>query len=105
MQFHEGAGVESVAWLAMFEAALSDADFRDGQREFAEFEIGSKEELFLIRTLAAKMDVRRVPHLRGRPRLRMPCARRPRLVRAQCLAGRAGFRRPVQAAPQRLVSA
>ena len=39
MLFHEGAGgeVEGSGWLDLFEAALSDADFHDGQREFAEF--------------------------------------------------------------------
>ena len=76
MLFHEGAGadVERSGWLDLFEMALSDADFRDGQREFAAFKIGSKEELFFIRALAAKMDVNRIPHLRGRLRLDMPRA-------------------------------
>jgi asparagine synthase (glutamine-hydrolysing) len=74
--FHEGAGtsVEQSGWLDLFEATLSDADFRDGQREFADFRIATKEELFCMRTLAAKMDVTRVPHLRGRLRLDMPRA-------------------------------
>lgn len=74
--FHEGAGasVEQSGWLDLFEAALSDADFHDGQREFADFNISTKEELFCMRALAAKMDVKRVPHLRGRLRLDMPRA-------------------------------
>jgi len=74
--FHEGAGasVERSGWLDLFEAALSDADFRDGQRQFADFNIATKEELFCLRTLAARMDVKRVPHLRGRLRLDMPRA-------------------------------
>lgn len=74
--FHEGAGgdVEGSGWLDLFEAALSDADLRDGQREFADFQIVTKEELFNMRALAAKMDVRRIPHLRGRLRLDMPRA-------------------------------
>ena len=67
MLFHEGAGgeVEDSGWLDLFEAALSDADFHDGQREFADFKIATKEELFYMRTLAARMDVKRIPHLRG----------------------------------------
>jgi len=74
--FHEGAGssVEQSGWLDLFEAVLSDADFHDGQREFSDFAIANKEELFCLRTLAATMDVRRVPHLRGRLRLDMPRA-------------------------------
>jgi len=76
MPFHEGAGadVEGPGWRDLFEAALSDADFRDGQREFADFKIATKEELFFMRALAAKMDVKRIPHLRGRLQLNMPRA-------------------------------
>ena len=76
MLFNEGADgdVEESGWLDLFEGALSDADFRDGQREFADFEIATKEELFYLRSLAAKMDVNRIPHLRGRLRLDMPRA-------------------------------
>ncbi len=74
--FHEGAGgdVAGTGWLDLFEAALPDADFHDGQRQFSEFEIASKEELFYLQILAAKMDVKRVPHLRDRLRLDMPLA-------------------------------
>jgi asparagine synthase (glutamine-hydrolysing) len=76
MPFYEGAGgdAEGSGWLDLFEAALSDADFQDGQREFADFKIGTKEELFFMRTLADKMDVKRIPHLRGRLRLDIPLA-------------------------------
>ena len=76
MLFHEGVGadVERSGWLGLFEMALSDDDFRDGQREFAAFKIDSKEELFFIRALAARMDVKRIPHLRGRLQLDMPRA-------------------------------
>ena len=76
MLFHEGAGgeVEYSGWPDLFEAALSDADFHDGQREFADFEIATKEELFYMRTLAARLDVKRIPHLRGRLRFDMPRA-------------------------------
>jgi len=76
MLFNEGAdgNVEGSGWLDLFEAALSDVDFHDGQREFSDFAIATKEELFYMRTLAAKMDVNRIPHLRGRLRLDMPLA-------------------------------
>jgi asparagine synthase (glutamine-hydrolysing) len=76
MLFHEGAGAdaEKSGWLDVFEAALSDADFHDGQREFRDFEIATKEELFFMRTLASKIDVKRIPHLRGRLRLDVPRA-------------------------------
>ena len=76
MLFHEGAGgeFEGSGWLDLFEAALSDADLHDGQREFSDFSVATKEELFYLRILAAKMDVKRIPHLRGRLRLDMPRA-------------------------------
>ncbi|HUC48129.1 MAG TPA: asparagine synthase-related protein [Xanthobacteraceae bacterium] len=76
MLFNEGAAgdVEESGWLDLFEDAISDADFRDGRRQFAGFGIATKEELFYIRSLAATMDVNRIPHLRGRLRLDMPRA-------------------------------
>jgi asparagine synthase (glutamine-hydrolysing) len=75
MPFHEGAGVEGSRWIDLLQDAVSETDLRDGQREFADFAIANKEELFLMRALAATMDVRRVAHLRGRLRLDMPYAR------------------------------
>jgi asparagine synthase (glutamine-hydrolysing) len=76
MLFHEGVDgdVEGSGWLDLFETALSDVDLGDGRREFVDFKIDTKEELFYMRTLAAKMDVNRIPHLRGRLRLDMPRA-------------------------------
>jgi asparagine synthase (glutamine-hydrolysing) len=76
MLFNEGAdgAVERSGWLDLFEQAISDKDFRDGQRQFAAFGIATKEELFYMRCLAARMDVSRIPHLRGRLRLDMPRA-------------------------------
>ncbi len=76
MLFHEGAGgdVEGSGWLDLFEDALSDDDFHEGQREFSDFAVATKEELFYLRMLAAKMDVKRIPHLRGRFKLDMPRA-------------------------------
>jgi len=68
--FGEGAGLDvspqDSGWKARFNAAISDEDLRDGQREFEGFSIQSKEELFYIRKLAQVMDVSRVPHLRDR---------------------------------------
>ena len=76
MLFNEGAdgAVEASGWLDLFEQAISDKDFRDGQRQFADFGIATKEELFYMRSLAAKLDVNRIPHLRGRLRLDLPRA-------------------------------
>jgi asparagine synthase (glutamine-hydrolysing) len=76
MLFNEGADgdVEGSGWLGLFEEAVSDKDFRDGQRQYAGFGIATKEELFYMRSLAARMDVNRIPHLRGRLRLDMPRA-------------------------------
>ncbi len=67
----EGAGGETEAsgWLDLFETALSDAALSDGQREFSDFAVATKEELFYLRSLANSMDVKRIPHLRGRLRL------------------------------------
>jgi asparagine synthase (glutamine-hydrolysing) len=74
MLFHEGVSTSMAGpdWLDLFDTAISDADLADGQRQFADFGISTKEELFLIRILAAKMDISRVPHLRSRLRLDVP---------------------------------
>lgn len=67
LPFHEGAsGVDESEWVELFEMSISNADFYDGRREFSEFAVTTKEELFLIRALAAKMNLKRIPHLRGR---------------------------------------
>jgi asparagine synthase (glutamine-hydrolysing) len=66
----EGAGLEvsaeDSAWKRRFGAEISDADFRDGQKQFAAFGLQSKEELYYLRQLAEVMDVHRVPHLKDR---------------------------------------
>ncbi len=74
IQFDEGAGIDSegAGWTALFEEAISDREFQDGKREFAAFEIASKEELFYLRALSRSMDVNRVAHLRSRTRLYVP---------------------------------
>ena len=74
--------------LDLFEAALSDADFHDGRREFSDFEIATKEELLYIRILAAKMDVKRIPHLRDRLRLDMPQAASTQSLSKRSASGR-----------------
>jgi asparagine synthase (glutamine-hydrolysing) len=71
--FDEGAGLkDDGGWQDMFEAAMSDAELAEGQRQFAEYEIAGKEELFCLRALAKAMDISRVPHLKSRLRLVMP---------------------------------
>ena len=68
--FGEGAGLDVTpqdsGWKRRFDAAISDADFYDGQKQFAAFNVQSKEELFYLRKLAETIDVIRVPHLRDR---------------------------------------
>jgi asparagine synthase (glutamine-hydrolysing) len=68
--FGEGAGLDvsptHSAWKRRFDEAISDADFRDGQRQFVAFRPQSKEELYYMRRLAQSFDVMRVPHLRDR---------------------------------------
>lgn len=70
MPFGEGSGLdvtpEGSGWKRRFDAAISDRDFRDGQREFMAFNVQSKEELYYLRKLAEAMDVNRIPHLRDR---------------------------------------
>ncbi|MDR3528889.1 MAG: asparagine synthetase B [Rhizomicrobium sp.] len=69
--FSEGAGLKTksdeFAWDDRFEDAISDLDFVDGLKQYAGFNIHSKEELFYLRLLGQKMDVFRVPQLRSRP--------------------------------------
>ncbi len=69
--FSEGAGLktksEEFAWDERFEDAISDLDFIDGLKQFAGFNIHSKEELYYLRLLDQKMDVFRIPQLRFRP--------------------------------------
>jgi len=74
IQFDEGAGIasEGAGWTAMFEEAVTDSEFQDGKREFAAFDIATKEELFYLRALARQMDVTRVSHLKSRTRLYVP---------------------------------
>ena len=74
--FGEGAGLDVSAresdWKRRFDAAISDSDLADGQRQFAGFKVQSKEELFYLRKLAATFDIARVPHLRDRAWISVP---------------------------------
>jgi asparagine synthase (glutamine-hydrolysing) len=74
--FSEGAGMEQSRLrspcVELAEAAISDRDFEDGRRAFADYALNDKEELYCLRKLAAVMDISRVPHLKGRLLLRMP---------------------------------
>jgi asparagine synthase (glutamine-hydrolysing) len=67
-----GLGLDGADWLGLFEDAISGAEFDEGRRAFAAFEIATKEELFYLRLLANHMDISRVPHLKGRLRLDIP---------------------------------
>lgn len=70
LPFHEGTSAAwETEWTELFETAVSDAEFDDGRRQFADYAIATKEELFLIRSLAVQMDLQRIPHLRARLRL------------------------------------
>lgn len=68
--FSEGAGLKAssgdYAWDERFEDAVSDKDFVDGLKQYAPFNLRSKEELYYMRLLHRNMDVFRVPQLRGR---------------------------------------
>ena len=72
--FGEGAGIApgQDGWSRYFEAAVSDADFRDGQREFEAFRVQSKEELYYLRKLSQFIDVNRVPYLKDRAWISFP---------------------------------
>ena len=77
--FGEGAGLDvsprDSTWKRRFDAEISDRDFRDGQKQFAAFNVQSKEELFYLNKLAQMIDVTRVPHLRDRAWISFPVAR------------------------------
>jgi asparagine synthase (glutamine-hydrolysing) len=73
---NEGTGFDQSPtrspWISLAEDLFDDADFADGQRRYAAFDIRSKEELLYLEKLGEGMDVWRVPHLRARTRLVFP---------------------------------
>jgi asparagine synthase (glutamine-hydrolysing) len=77
--FGEGTGLDvspqDSAWKRRFNAAISDSDLREGQREFGGFRVQSKEELYYLRKLSETMDISRVPHLRDRAWISFPVMR------------------------------
>ncbi len=79
--FSEGAGLktksEEFAWDERFEDAISDRDFVDGLKQYAGFNLHSKEELYYLRLLGRTMNVFRIPQLRARPAITVapPAAR------------------------------
>ena len=73
---NEGAGFDESQtrspWKRLAEDQIGDRDLADGVKEFAPFEIATKEELLYITTLKRSLDIWRVPHLQGRSRLCVP---------------------------------
>ena len=80
MPMHRGTGFDVTQrdspWTRHADAAISDQEFADGQREFAAFDLRTREELLYLRHLAETLDVSRVPHLRARLRLNFPTLKR-----------------------------
>jgi asparagine synthase (glutamine-hydrolysing) len=74
--FGEGAGLdatpEASSWKTRFSEAIGDRELEEGRRQFAEFGVQSREELYYIRKLAETMDINRVPHLRSRASISFP---------------------------------
>ncbi len=84
--FGEGSGLnvspEGSAWKRRFDAAISDRDFADSRKQFAAFNLQSKEELYYLRKLSEVMDVARLPHLRDRAWISFPMARHREKLKA-----------------------
>jgi len=84
--FGEGSGLDVTpqdsVWKRRFNDLISDADLRDGQREFAAFNIQSKEELYYIRKLSQVIDVTRVPHLTDRAWISFPVLQKVEKLKA-----------------------
>lgn len=73
--FSEGAGFDTnrlmSPWRDLAEQEISDRQFEEGRRRFADFALNDKEELFNLQILAETFDVERVPHLKGRITLKI----------------------------------
>jgi asparagine synthase (glutamine-hydrolysing) len=73
---NEGAGMDQSQTDSdlrrLVEAQISDAEFREGRSLYRAYDLETKEELFYLRALGARMDLSRVPHLKGRLRLEVP---------------------------------
>ena len=86
LPLNEGAGFDSTGrlspWAIVADQTISDQAYLDGQKRFARFDLRSKEEMLYLDTLAARMDVFRVPHLAERKRLRIPQLKNMRALQA-----------------------
>ncbi len=73
---NEGAGLDASQtdspWARHADMELSDRDFNEGRRRFANYDLRTKEELLYLMTLAQHIEVDRVPHLSARLRLHAP---------------------------------
>jgi asparagine synthase (glutamine-hydrolysing) len=80
LAMHRGSGFDAsqadAPWVRHAEAALTDRDLTEGQREFAAYDLRSKEELLYLRALSQSLDIARVPHLAARDRLNFPALKR-----------------------------
>ncbi len=80
LPMHRGSGFDvsqaDAPWIRHAETALSDRDLADGQRQFAAYDLRSKEELLYLRALSQTLDITRVPHLAARERLNFPTLKR-----------------------------
>ena len=74
--FNQGAGFDKgqteCPWLDLAEESFTDTELTDARKEYAEFDLRTKEELLYLSTLAKHMDITRVPSLKGRTRLNYP---------------------------------
>lgn len=89
MPFDDGCGLgakpKDSLWKTAFNEAVSDADFEDAKKEFADFLPQNKEEVYYLRHLSQVMDIRRVPHMKGRAWISTPLDRYSEQLRAYSL--------------------
>ncbi len=74
--FNQGAGLDrsqnDSPWYRHAEETISDREFADGKKRFAEFSLKTKEEFRYLDILSRGIDVFRVPHLKVRTHLVFP---------------------------------
>ena len=73
---NQGAGLDDShtrsPWRDFAESRVSDAEFADGQRRFADYDLRAKEDYVYLSKLAETLAVDRVPHLKTRLRIALP---------------------------------
>ena len=73
---NEGAGFDESQtvspWGAFAREIVSDAEFADGQRRFAAYDLRDKEDFLFLDRLSRVLEVDRVPHLAHRALVRVP---------------------------------